>query len=97
MIDEEAAIEIGWKAVGHIAGRIEGLDSVRKVSPRLLANELEKRERPSAGLLARLRARNDYWAVNFRWKVPPDEVWCPSVLTVEVDDETGEARIENGL
>jgi hypothetical protein len=93
-MEQAKVIEIAWIAVEPNAAQIEGLDSVRRISPEEICSEMRGKGM-AWKISASFEKQRDYWAVLFKLKVP--DGFSPDVICVHVDDETGIATVVQGL
>lgn len=92
-MDEAQAIAIARIAVEPYAKVLDGFESARFISPAQIVRESLEKGVPESQIPACFRTRKDFWAIGFRFKIPPGQGQCPSTLFVDVDVETGTADI----
>lgn len=96
-MQQDEAVRRASEVIKSPADQIEGLDSVRFLSPTRLTKEWVAKGVSLSEIPLGFRTKPDFWAVNYKLRVPTGQVWCPATICVVVDDQTGEATIERGL
>jgi hypothetical protein len=92
-MDEDEAIQLATDVVRSMAAQIEGFHSARFVSPAKVVEQWLAKGALVSQIPAGFSKRPDTWIVKFKLKEEPGERSLPETINVEVDDQTGKARI----